>query len=418
MPETIRDIRELPQDHTWYMTSEHVLMPDAEQKSADARYNALYFSPWHRTKPLRTLDSVRKSFLKFELNPGYGENLRKRDPTWAKNLRDMAALDGYPNMSRSGITTRNTDLRILPTRKPVFYSRSGYPFDRLQVSLISANTPIYISHVSRDKTWFLVETPYASGWLDARHIALADENFKRKWEKGTYVAIITDKTPIYDDQNHFLFNAPLGSLFPFISETDNTIRIMYAAGDTTKRAITGETLLSSEAAAVKPLPLAGANMIRIANNLTNEAYGWGGLYENRDCSAMLKDMFAPFGLWLSRHSADQAKRDGYFIDLAPLSLEVKEKTIRERGVPYMTLLWMRGHIMLYIGQYEGELLVFHNLWGVSTANLWGMRKRLTVGHAAITTLRPARIFNTSSPNESDFLKNVIGMTLLGEQPDF
>lgn len=414
MPETIRDIHDIPQDHTQYITADYLFLSEEDQKISDAKYNVLFFSPWHRKKPVRSLESVRKSFHAFELNPGYGENKRKHDVSWVPGLLDNADLDHYPNAGFPGITLYNADLRALPTHKPVFRSAGGYPFDRLQESLIAAHTPLYISHISRDRAWFLVETPYAHGWIDVRHVSRADESFLQKWQNGSYAVIIEDEIPVYDDQNHFLFKAPLGALFPAIGETDHAVRVLYASTDADRKAVIKESRITKDAIAIKPLRMTGANMARVANGLMMEPYGWGGLYENRDCSAMLRDLFAPFGIWLSRHSSDQAKRGGHFIDLASLSPEEKKKTILRYGIPYMTLLWMKGHIMLYIGQYRGEPLIFHNFWGVTTTNFWGIRDRLIVGHAAITTLRPARVFRYASPGENNFLHNVIGMTLIGD----
>jgi cell wall-associated NlpC family hydrolase len=154
------------------------------------------------------------------------------------------------------------------------------------------------------------------------------------------------------------------------------------------------------------------NMAAIANELVNEPYGWGGLHGNRDCSAMVRDLFAPFGIWLPRNSAHQAKQGGSFIDLSDLSADEKEGVILAQGVPYLTLLWRPGHIMLYIGSYEGEPLVFHNMWGISTRDLLGRRGRRIVGHAAITTLHPGRELFGYDAASADLKKNIIGMTLL------
>ncbi len=414
LPETIRDIHDIPQDHTQHITADYLFMSEEDQKISDAKYNILFFSPWHRTKPVRSLESVRKSFHALELNPGYGENKREHEVSWVTGLLDNAALDHYPNAGFPGITLYNTDLRILPTHKPVFRSAGGYPFDRLQESLIAPHTPLYISHISRDRAWFLVETPYANGWIDVRHVLRVDETFMQKWQNGSYAVVIEDEIPVYDDQSHFLFKAPLGAIFPAVGETDHAVRILHASADANRKAVIRESRIKKDAIAIKPLRMTGINMARVANRLMMKPYGWGGLYENRDCSATLRDLFAPFGIWLSRHSSDQAKRDGHFFDLASLSPEEKKNTILRRGIPYMTLLWMKGHIMLYIGQFQGEPLVFHNFWGVTTTNLWGIHGRLIVGHTAITTLHPARVFHYALPGENSFLQNIIGMTRIGD----
>ena len=88
--------------------------------------------------------------------------------------------------------------------------------------------------------------------------------------------------------------------------------------------------------------------------------------------------------------------------------------ILERGIPFLTLIWAKGHIMLYMGSRHGRALVFHNLWGIKTRDLWGREGRQVVGHAAITTLHPgAELPNRQLPDD-DLLNRLEGMTLLWE----
>jgi hypothetical protein len=70
--------------------------------------------------------------------------------------------------------------------------------------------------------------------------------------------------------------------------------------------------------------------------------------------------------------------------------------------------------MLYMGVYDGEPLVFHNLWGISTRTARGCRGKLVVGHAAITTLHPGRELRNYDKAAADLSKNIMGMTLLVE----
>jgi cell wall-associated NlpC family hydrolase len=127
---------------------------------------------------------------------------------------------------------------------------------------------------------------------------------------------------------------------------------------------------------------------------------------------MIRDMFAPFGIWLPRNSADQAREGGTFIDLSNLSPEDREMMILKHGIPYLTLIWRRGHIMLYIGSHEGTPLIFHNFWGVRTKDFLGRGGRIIVGHAAITTLQPGMELYNIDPLQGNYLNYVLGMTLL------
>ena len=413
-PETIKDIRELKQDHLFYCDSvaSNQKITKLTQKKMDDRYNALHFAPWHQSGPAIPVDEIAQPFTQYEKNPGYGENGRKHESSWVNSLRAYSQLNHYPNAVFAAITIENADLRLLPTHKPIFKSFRDMPFDRLQASLIAANTPLFVSHVTRDKAWVLAETPYATGWIQSRNIASVDSGFIKTWEKGRYVVVIKDKMPLYDEGGQFLFHASLGSIFPEWEENAQGFKMLVAVADMNKKAVTRTISVSKEAAVSKPLALTSFNLAKVANELINEPYGWGGLYQNRDCSAMIRDMFAPFGLWLPRHSEDQAREGGAFIDLQNLSLEEKEQMILKQGIPYLSLLWREGHIMLYMGTYQGKILVFHNFWGVGPKGWIGRKERKIVGHAAITTLQPGIELYETDANEENYLNTVLGMTQL------
>ena len=412
MPETIRDIHILPQNHEHYLEAERLLLPLNIQQELDNDYNRKYFAPWHQSITAVPREVILRPFYHYLNNPGYGENRRPRTTGWFQQLLDNAQLDGYPNAAYPAITISNTNLRILPTHKPVFRSASGYPFDRLQTSFIAANTPLFISHTSADRAWYRVETPFAHGWIDSRDVAVADLQFIRTWQSGHYAVVIKDKTPLYDQRNRFLYRLQLGSIFPLLDEQGDSVQIMHATADETGRAVIASAIFSREAIAMKPMPMTGSHLAAIANELAGETYGWGGLYQNRDCSAMLRDLFTPFGVWLSRHSEDQAKRDGLFIDLTGLSPEDKLSMIRQQGVPYLTLLWMKGHIMLYIGLHDHAPVIFHNLWSTTSKDYLGRPVYIIVGQAAVTTLHPGQTSGTGILPGNSYLRRIAGMTLL------
>ena len=96
---------------------------------------------------------------------------------------------------------------------------------------------------------------------------------------------------------------------------------------------------------------------------------------------MTRDFFAPFGIWLPRNSRAQAAV-GKVIELSQYDPREKEEMIFENGVPFRTLLFFPGHIMLYIGEKMGKAYVMHNMWGIRTAE----NGRIIIGRAVITNL--------------------------------
>jgi hypothetical protein len=102
---------------------------------------------------------------------------------------------------------------------------------------------------------------------------------------------------------------------------------------------------------------------------------------------------------------------GTYIDLQSLDPGQKEKIIIEKGIPYLTLLWRKGHIMLYIGELNGRALIFHNVWGIKTKDFRGREGRKIIGKAVITTLYPGDELSCLDP-EGLLIKNISGMTIL------
>lgn len=110
-----------------------------------------------------------------------------------------------------------------------------------------------------------------------------------------------------------------------------------------------------------------ASLNRSNNQHDDRATLWvGGLGENRDCSAFIRDIFTQYGIYLPRNSKAQVSYGNNSIDLKTLSSKEKEAFIIANATPYMTLLWQQGHIMLYIGQYQGKALIAHSAWSVIT----------------------------------------------------
>ena len=419
-PDGIRDVSQYRQDHAVYLDQKagaHEILTEETQSRLDEEYDIIHLSVWHQKEPFHALPQrVRDDFAKMAAKPGYGENKRLHPPSWIKKIQHNATLKNYPNALGRGIMTRNSNLRVLPTNSPHFNSADGdisaWPFDNLQRSAVAANTPVMICHISLDRAWVLVETSFTFGWVPADDLATVDEIFVRTWEAGHYAVVTRDYTSVVDKDDHFLLQASVGHVFPLLKTSEDRIEVMVAIADKHRDAVIRRGFIPADAATPKPLRFTAANAARIANELIGEPYGWGGMYGHRDCSSMTRDFFTVFGIWLPRHSEDQVREVGTFISLAGLSPEEKEKTIIEKGVPYLTLLWRKGHVMLYIGHKDGRALIFHNIWGVKTRDLMGHEGRKIIGQAVITTLEPGKELRDIDSPAGSLLYGIAAMNIL------
>ena len=203
--------------------------------------------------------------------------------------------------------------------------------------------------------------------------------------------LVRDGVSIFDRTGTFRFRTHVGAIFPRTDAADDPMEVHVAVAGPDRKASAVPALLAKADAAAIPLALTPRNVATLANRMLGQPYGWGGLHENRDCSATTRDLFIPFGLWLPRDSADQAKA-GTVIPLASLPGAEKERVILERGVPFLSLVRSAGHIMLYVGRHDGRALVLHNTWGIRVRDRAGGPDapdgRVMLGRCAITTLQP------------------------------
>ena len=81
-------------------------------------------------------------------------------------------------------------------------------------------------------------------------------------------------------------------------------------------------------------------------------------------------------------------------------------------MPFYSLLWLKGHIGLYLGTdpASGEPLLLHNIWGVRTRDEEGREGRAVIGRLVITSLAPGE--ERADVETGRFLRAVQGMTLL------
>ena len=407
------DLKELPQDALAYMDKAKADAPLLTPETAKMRagiYIDRLFAPWRGGgNPAYARKMANKALGAYSRNPGYDASGMAHLKPWSDRIAWNANLRSFKAMNRAAIAVNNTNLRAIPTSDPRFGTPGrpgqGYPFDMLQVSALWVGTPVVVDHISRDGAWALVETAIAPGWVRTADLAYADEPFMSQYLSKAFATLIAENVPLLPG-----VQAGVGAVLPVEDSDGVRLKLSVPAMGASGRAETRPVWLTQGQAGLMPLPATPANIARAANQMMGQPYGWGGLDGKRDCSAATRDVLAPFGLWLPRNSASQAK-SGMYIPLEGMSGEEKEQAILRNGVPYSTLVWMPGHILLYIGQYKGHPVVFHNVWGMRTLEQNGGEGRKVIGKAVVTTLRVGEIYPEVGP-ERIMLNRVRGITLV------
>lgn len=320
-------------------------------------------------------------------NYHYAENFKEHDALWlnilSKNMH-LEDLDRSFHPEQRAIVTQNTFARSLPETGPDFYHFSqagqGFPFDNLQDSALWVGTPVYVLHVSQDKAWSLVLTPdsYFS-WIKSNDLAYASSEFIQQWQakaKKGLMAITQTQTSIVDEQQHFLFSSYIGAVFPMAEKNS-----VYIPLNNKQQATISQGYVNAQAIQKMPVTATKRHLAMLIKQLQNRPYGWGGAFFFNDCSQELKSLFAPFGIWLPRNSAQQAQYTS--LDLSEQTMEKRVATLKQKGHPLMTIIYIGGHVMLYLGTQNNTVITYQNVWGLAPA---ARDKRYVIGQSALLPL--------------------------------
>ncbi|CAE6728462.1 SH3 domain-containing C40 family peptidase [Paraburkholderia aspalathi] len=347
---------------------------------------------------------------------GYGENFRPHDKAWIDAIAQNMDVGQFTQKAvyqpeRRAIATGNLMVRELPTTDPSFYDHhlagEGYPFDNLQISAVRPGTPLYVLGSSVDGAWRYVQTPDVQGWVRTEGVGLTDDAFVDTWRAATAKslgAVIVASAPVRDSRGVFRFDAPAGTLLPLAP--DNAMRLapqankpaseaasataarklLVPARDVDGHAIIRTAQLSDAQIAPTPLAATPRHLAMLMKTLIGRPYGWGnsGLYN--DCSSDLQSIFAAFGVWLPRHSSTQMSA-GRMIDLSASTPAQRLDYLAQHGEPLRTLIYIGGHVMLYIGNTTRNGMavpvVYQDVWGLRPAD---NSRRAVIGGSVILPL--------------------------------
>ena len=324
-------------------------------------------------------------------------------------LESALNLEAVPEsvIVRYGITVKRTQMRTVPTLDQVFPEADDYEFDRFIETALYPAEPLVVLHESSDNQWFFAQTYNSLAWVPVEDVALADHLslFGNLDAKNSLV--ITGKK-VFTGFNPFQ---------PEISELqlDMGVRLPLATRDEIPMDISGQhpagnyvvklparnpegqlewrlgLISRMDDVHVGPLPLTRRNLINQAFKFLGQRYGWGGLFNTRDCSSFIMDNFRSMGVLLPRNANEQGKLAvGVKHDMPPeMNLEVRKKLFD--SLPPATPIYMDGHAMLYLWKTGGDYYIIHDFTGFNTPDEEGKLKRSRLRGVFVTPLVANRL---------------------------
>ncbi len=381
---TPNDLKIIPQDVRIFANNNKIFANNNKnfflnkKTGSDKQFKNLALAPWNlKKRDIKILDFNERYFSKISNCSGLNFQHYSKDTIFDIKLN----ADNAKSIKRNGIIVRHSDLRLIPSDLPCFHPNKpggAYPFDDYQNSRLYIGSPVSVVGISQDKNWYLVYSHETSiGWVKAENLVFinhSDIRFIKVHKLGV----------ISEDKN----NLKIGMFLPIRRETKAQIEVYLPEKSHNGHLHWKITKLRHSEVVVMPMKFNKENVIHVLNNLLNKPYGWGGMHGYRDCSSTIKDYFTTCGIYLKRNSRAQA-----FSDQAVRSFDLSDKdnvekigVIENYGVPFKTVIYLAGHIGLYIGNFNGKPVILHNIWGLKTLSKDDEEGRNIIGKSVISSL--------------------------------
>ncbi|MBL0708237.1 MAG: SH3 domain-containing protein [Sulfurimonas sp.] len=406
----ISGFSDIPQDVGFFTKS---LSSKVHLYEIQKKYERYYFNVWKNSKPRESVKELKWPFYSYKVGHSYGENFQLLKQSFFDEMLVNANFKNYARLNKKAITIKEVDIRAFPTIKPLLkdptIAGEGFPFDYLQNSTIHANKPLFVSHYSKDKEWVYVFSSFTSGWIKSNEMVFLKQRDVDSLRNAKQLFFIKEGVPIYAKDGTFLFSSKLGMMLALVSQNKSSYEALAISSYKNNKAMFQTVKIAKDIARKDVLSLNKEHLSIIVGEMMKSNYGWGGVYGQRDCSSMLRDLFAPFGIWLPRNSSQQAKV-GTVISLKELDNKEKIALIKEEAIPFQTLLYKKGHILLYVGAFKGNIVVLHDVWGIKTKKD-KIEGRKIIGKVIFSTLKLGDNLEHYD-KESEILKNLQSMNIL------
>ncbi len=285
------------------------------------------------------------------------------DTEYINNLSDINYLNINDFQSNEvdisyAVAIKKTNLRIIPTDFKVFdYNDQFFYFDNIQLKEVKYGEPLIVLHYTNDKKWIFVQTYNMYGWIKAEDLAF----IKNKKEFLDYVnmenfIVVTAKKLEID--NNFL---DMGVKIKLKNDEDLYYNVLLPKKDENNRLIYSDYKIEKNEDISKGfVDYTRFNVIKQAFRYYGNDYGWGGLNNGIDCSGLINNIYSVFGFQFPRNSKQQQAMVGDFI-LFEENTNIFKKSSKLNNTPAGSLLYIKGHIMIYLGKIGKKYYVINSI---------------------------------------------------------
>ena len=312
---------------------------------------------------------------------------------------------------RWGMVVARGSMRSYPTDTRVLKNPGDMDLDRFQETGVFPGQRLAILHESADGEWWFAVNYHYAAWLPKRVVAMGERDAINQWHSQsprltvTGAKVRTNYNPVDPRTSEVVLD--MGTSLPLMSAAEvghnvngqnpHASHIVALPVRNAEGELEFEPTLIGRAQDVTTglLEYRPSLVLQQAFKFLGERYGWGHDYNGRDCTGFVGEVYKSFGILMPRNSGQQGKSD-----FAPTKrFAPEDHAARAEAIASLQvgdLIYIPGHVMMYIGEVDGEPYVIHDVTGLSYYQSDESLYRGTLSGVSITPLSPMRLSKDKS----------------------
>jgi len=343
--------------------------------------------------------------------------------TYYSMISAAVVSTGWDNQiaPKYALAVSQTQIKSIPTIDYIGYSETDSD-DEVVLSSLKVNEPFLVKQcaIVNNCVFYWGYSNNVSGWVLGNDIAFC--NGKAEWldmwqtdvDGKDFIVVTTDYFTLsesYYSPSTSGVKLTMGTTLKLVPEweiprniamrgTWNNYVVYLPTRDAYGQCVKQIALIAqNKDVSIGYLPMTSENIVSLAFKYLGDTYGWGGMLDSVDCSALVRNVYKCFGLEMPRNTSWQKEVPGTCLNVAEYDNETKT-TLISQCVPG-TPLYLPGHTMIYLGTVNGVNYVISALGSTSDSNGYlDVRTENTVAVTPITVRRR---------NGTTWLENINGI---------
>ena len=364
--------------------------------------------------PRATVLADIQALSRWPQKPLFGEDGKPVAATARPAIEANLALEAIPaeRPLQYGLVTHRAALRAFPTALRVFTSQGDTDIDRFQESALFPGDAVAVLHESADGQWLFITSERYSAWIEKRFVGVGDAATVLGYGQHGPYRVVTGATAYTaftpEEPRVSRLQLEMGVRLPVLADwpVAQAVNGQQAHGahvvqlpvrnDDGTLALVPALLPRSQDTASDYLPLTPRNLLTQSFKFLGERYGWGHSYDTRDCSGFVSEIYRSFGVLVPRNTSAQAVSPA----LDRIAFSDKDGKAKRNGAVQQLqvgdLVYIPGHVMVTIGQLDGQTWMIHDTSGGSWFGADGKRVQAHLNGVSVTPLQPMMASDTVS----------------------